>query len=161
MQELEYFIAWRQSQALGTTVVHCWGTFGEGNGDDSRESSRGRTGTSRAVAGQGGGCLAFHWEMAKLSRGQLELGENYLLPGLLPGPRSGEGARAKAAKCQGETSRFPCSADCLSSMISHQHMGPWQSVLCLWESPWLWKMQIDPVVARVYRVVTRTGKHGR
>lgn len=62
--------------------------------------------------GQGGVCLAFHWEMANLSWEQLELGENHLLSALLPGPRSGEGARVKATKCQGETSRSPCSAGC-------------------------------------------------
>lgn len=58
-------------------------------------------GQAEQSQGQGGGYLAFHWEMANLSWEQLEPGENHLLS-VLPGPRSGEGARArpKAAKCQ-------------------------------------------------------------
>lgn len=65
-------------------------------------------------------------------------------------------------KCQGETSRSPCSAGCSCCVISCQHRGPWLTVLCLWESPWLWKTQeIDPVVTQVYRVVMGLGKHGR
>lgn len=94
-------------------------------------------GQAEQSQGQGGGCLAFHWETANLSWEQLELGENHLLSALLPGPRSAEGARAKAAKGQGETSRSSFSAGCPSYMTSHQHREPWLSVLCLWESPWL------------------------
>lgn len=125
----------------------------------AREAGEGQAEQSQ---GQEGGCLAFHWEMANSSWDQLELGENHLLPALLPGPRSGEGARAKAAKHQGEISRSHCSIGCPSCMISHQHTGPWLSALCLWENPWLWKRQeIDPVVTHVYRVVIGMGKHGR
>lgn len=57
--------------------------------------------------GQGGGCLAFHWERANLSWEQLEVGENHLLPALLPGPRFGEGARANAAKVSGRDFKVP------------------------------------------------------
>lgn len=69
-------------------------------------------GQAEQSQGQGEGCLAFHWKTANLSWEQLEFGENHLLPALLPGLRSAEGGRAKAAKCQGDTSRSPYSAGC-------------------------------------------------